>query len=121
MFELVSPGAHLWLLDVDAASHVRVLNLLFKALMLCAFTTFAGRLFQKSTTRWVKVCNKSQLISLNSFRIWPRSPVEVNVKNLEKSMSLYLFRILNTCNISALSLLNWSVGMPKVVSLMLYG
>ena len=56
--------------------------------MLCVVTTFAGRLFQESTTRWVKVCmcNKSRLISLNSFRIWPCSPVELNVKNLEKSV-----------------------------------
>ena len=36
-------------------------------------------------------------------------------------MSSYPFRILNTCNMSALSLLHWSVGRPKVVSLMLYG
>ena len=103
MVELYHDGQNL-----DAASQVCVLNLLLKALMLCVVTTFAGRLFQESTTRWVKVCmcNKSRLISLNSFRIWPCSPVELNVKKLEKSMSLYLFRILNTCNISALSLLN---------------
>ena len=43
------------------------------------------------------------------------------MKNLEKYMSSYPFRILNTCNISAQSLLNQSVGRPKVVSLMLYG
>ena len=36
-------------------------------------------------------------------------------------MSSYPFRILNTCNMSVLYLLNWSVGRPKVVSLMLYG
>ena len=36
-------------------------------------------------------------------------------------MSSYPFRILNTCIISALSLLNGGVGMPNVVSLMLYG
>ena len=92
----------------DAASRVLVLNLLLKVLMLGAFTTFSGRLFQESTTHWVKVCmcNKSRLLSLNSFRLWPRSPVELNVKNFEESMSSYPFRILNTCNMSVLSLLN---------------
>ena len=39
----------------------------------------------------------------------------------EESMSSYPFRILNTYNVSALSLLNWSVRRPKVVSLMWYG
>ena len=94
--------------NLDAAPRVRVLNLLLKALMPGAFTTLSGRLFQESTTRWVKVClhNKSRLLSLKSFRLWPRSPVELNVNNLEESMSSYPFRILNTCNISALSLLN---------------
>ena len=61
------------------------------------------------------------LLSLNSFWLWSRSPVELNVNNLEEYMSSYPFRILNTCNMSALFLLNWSVGRPKVVSLMLYG
>ena len=71
----------------------------------------------------VKVClhNKNWLLSLNSFRLWPHSPVELNVKNLEESMFSYTFQILNTCSISALSLLNYSVGRPNVVSLMFYG
>ena len=58
--------------------------------MLGAFTTFSGRLFQESTTRWVKVClrNKSRLLSLNSFRLLPRSPVELNVNKLEESYVL---------------------------------
>ena len=65
--------------------------------------------------------NKSRLLSLNSFRLWPHISVELNVKNLEESMSSYVFRILNTCSISALSLLNYSVCRPKVASLMFYG
>ena len=91
--------------------------------MLGAFTTLSRRLFQESTTHWVKDClrNKSRFLSLNSCRPWPHSPVELNVKNLEEDMSSYPFRILNTCSILALSLLNCGVGRPKVVSLMLYG
>ena len=59
--------------------------------MLGAFTTFSGRLFQESTTRWVKICfrNKRRLLSLNSFKLWPRSPVELNVNNLEESIYIY--------------------------------
>ena len=69
---------------------------MIKALMLGAFTTFSGRLFQESTTWCVKVClpNKSQLLSLNSFRLWPWCPVELNTKNLEKYMSSYPIMIL---------------------------
>ena len=74
--------------------------------------------------RRVKVClrTKSRLFSLN--RLWLCSPVELKVKNLGKSMSSYLaypFRILNTCSMLALYLLNCSVGRLKVVCLMLYG
>ena len=47
-----------------------------------------------------------RLLSLNSFRLWPRSPVVLNVNNLEESMSSDPFKILNTCNMSALYLLN---------------
>ena len=56
---------------LDAASRVCVLNYLFKPLMLGVFTTLAGRLFQESTTRWVKVClpNKSRLLSFNSMNL----------------------------------------------------
>ena len=43
------------------------------------------------------------------------------MKNIEESMSSYPFRILNTCNMSALSLLNLSAGRSKVMSLMVYG
>ena len=43
------------------------------------------------------------------------------MNNLEESMPSYPFRILDTCRITALSLLNCSVGRPNVVSLMLYG
>ena len=63
MFELVSRvhicGRWMWMVGIyhdrqnlDAAPHVCILILLLKALMLHAFTTFSGRLFQESTTRW---------------------------------------------------------------------
>ena len=39
--------------------------------------------------------NKSRLLSLNRFRVWPCSPVKLNVNNREESMSSYPFRILN--------------------------
>ena len=52
-----------------------------------------------------------------SFRLWPRSPVELNVKNLEKSC------VLVSVHVSSISseLKCWLPGRPKVVSLMLYG
>ena len=56
-------------------------------------SAFSERLFQESTTRWVKVClrNKSRLLSFNSFRLWLHSPVELKVKNLENLVSIHDF------------------------------
>ena len=73
--------------NLDCVPWVWLLNMILKALLLGAFITLSGRLVQESTTHCVKVClrNKSQLPSLNIFKLWSSSPIELNVKNLEES------------------------------------
>ena len=105
MFELVSPGAHLWSLDVDGW-HIPC-----RTELGCCSSIMS---IESGLKRYVGI--KSRLHSSNSFRLWPPRPVVLILKNFEDSMSSYPFRILNTCTMSVLSLLNLSVGRPKVVS-----
>ena len=109
VFELVSPGAHLWLLDVDGW-HIPC-----RTELDCCSSGMSIESALKNVDDWsvhyilwevVPGVYHTLGASLNSFRLWQRSPVELNVKNLEEYISSYPFRILNTCNMSALSLLN---------------